>query len=646
MKTKKRLFPMLLTLVLGAGLAMPLFACGETEKTDGDKNGTNANMISASLLDGKVANLLSASGIAIQDKTQNGDTMSASKQKNARKIVASADETTIEQPETELVKQTGEGVQDVHFYDGEKGSYTEWNEETHHHDGQVCEVEGCMDVSDETLAQEVEVPTVISLDARVNKLYNSGKFTFMCVSSAVEGRVQLFTQVSKTPISLSLQFFMETGAYPYVDGHYLSETNRSLSISYMNVQAGDKKGKILVRRSAAEEAYHYANYWSDDFNQSYIIDNETGKTYSLSALPYIYSVQNGVIVTKTDKSEKVYIPQIDKNGDLRLNEIEIPQQYQTTYTSSAYLADKYGNLVFRGYEFPHEGVVTDIYGERREGKFIFTGLNQELYTMLQHSQDKGGQFKQQAYARAKRYMIGSDGQIYRFDFRGDFRSVPVHVLNAQGEWVDVPQDTHVKFSAKDSFFVEASINVANQQYIILTQIKDGKTYFANAAYGADLPFTRNNYPLEYAQINYFVGVTAIPTDGNPDTSMQDFMQNVKDTGVLDNDSIVYRVGDTAFAYEDKSKGEIVIWDRETETRKSIAVGEPINNNTSGWHIFWTDPWKYTAACFQVNTVNGAYYVSYDEKNPTKKWSEYSTIPFEKEEELDAYFELLTNKLRR
>jgi hypothetical protein len=47
-----------------------------------------------------------------------------------------------------------------------------------------------------------------------------------------------------------------------------------------------------------------------------LIDNETGKTYSLSSLPYIYSVQNGIIVTKTDKSETLYQPKIDENGEL------------------------------------------------------------------------------------------------------------------------------------------------------------------------------------------------------------------------------------------------------------------------------------------------------------------------------------------
>ncbi len=640
MRKTKKLFPVLLALMMGATIAMPLMACGDGDDNpdNGGKNTTNANVISASLLDGKVANLLSANGIAIQDKTQNDATVSAVKTKKARNIVASADETTIEQPETELVKQTEDGVQDVHFHDGAEGGYTEWNEETHHHDGQVCEIEGCTEISDEILAAEEETPTIISLDARVNKLYNSGKFTFLCVSSAVEGQVRLLTQMGKDPISLAMQFFTDNGAYLNTTDHYFSEEDRSYTVSYMNVQAGDKKGKILVRRSTAEEAYHYANYWSDDFNQSYIIDNETGKTYSLSSLPYIYSVQNGVIVTKTDTSETLYQPKIDENGELVLDEIEISQELRKKYGVSRYLTDIHGNIVFTGRKIMPQG-------EAKEGGFIFTGLNEEVYQRLQN--DKGnGVMKLSAYERANRYIIGNDGQIYRFDFRGDMTSVPVHVLNAQGEWVSVPQDAQVTFSDRDSFFAEITINVTKRQYMLISQIKGGKTYFVNATLGAELPFTMNTFATMYADAGYFVGVSAMPTDGTPDTEMQNFMQqDVKSAQVLDNNSIVYRVGDTAFAYENKQMGEIVIWDRETETRKTIAVGAEIQGFKAGAHIAFLQDRKQQAACFQVSTVNGTYYIGYDEKNPTKEWSEYSTTPFEKEQELDAYYELLRDKLK-
>ena len=178
---------------------------------------------------------------------------------------------------------------------------------------------------------------------------------------------------------------------------------------------------------------------------------------------------------------------------------------------------------------------------------------------------------------------------------------------------------------------------------MIAQIKDGKTYFANAAYGMELFSTRNTFPIEYAQMGYFVGISALPTDGSPDTEMQAFMEYVRGARALDDDSIVYRVGNTAFAYEDKNKGELVIWDRATETKQTIACGEVINDRMGC--LFFAQDRKYEPACFQANTAEGTYYIGYEEENTTKAWSEYSTTPFEKEEELDAYYELLRDKTK-
>ena len=638
------------TLLCGA-LATPLFSCGGSggDNSPTEKTG-KANVISSSLLDGKIANLMSANGIAIQDKTQTTQPTQATplsaKGIFSRSIVASADESSVvEQSKTELVKQTEDGVQDVHFHDSEKGEYTEWNDgyDTHHHDGEVCTEENCVEISDEVLAEEENAPTVISLDARVNKLYNTGKFTFLCVSSAVEGQVELLTMAYKDSVSLSMTFFHNYGAYLNSEDHYYSEENRSRVVSYMRVQAGDKKGVILVKRSDAEEGYHYANYWSDDFNQSYIIDNETGKTYSLAELPHIYSVQNGVIVTKTDTTERLYTPKIDEKGELVLDEIIVPAELKGKYPATGYLADIHGNVVFRSNQYLQGG---DIYGEVKEGGFIFTGINQQVYDGLRNGGNRQySEVKVRAYAVAKRYLVGNDGQIYRFDFRGEFNSVPVHVLNADGEWVDVPKTAHVVFSDADSFFTEITIKATNRQYLLITQIKNGKTYFSNSAYGTDLMWTRNTYFNMYSEAGYFVGITALPTDGSADTEMQAFIEETREKAGLDDKSIVYRVGATAFAYEDKAEQELVIWDRETETRQTIGVGPEIENFMSGSHIGFLQD-RNAPVCFQANTVSGTYYISYDEKNPTKAWNEYSTTPIEKTENLDAYYQLILNKLKK
>ena len=71
MKKTKRILPLLMATLLCGALATPLFSCGGSggDNSPTEKTG-KANVISSSLLDGKIANLMSANGIAIQDKTQ------------------------------------------------------------------------------------------------------------------------------------------------------------------------------------------------------------------------------------------------------------------------------------------------------------------------------------------------------------------------------------------------------------------------------------------------------------------------------------------------------------------------------------------------------------------------------------------------
>ena len=645
MKKTNKVTPILLTLMMGMISVAPLAGCNlgtGSDNSSGAEQGATVNTISASLLDGKVANLMSANGIAIQDKTESVSAVSATKSNVGQSvIVAHADESSIEQPKTELVKETEDGVQDVHFYDGAKGDYTEWNDAytVHHHDGVACEVENCIEISDEILQEEAQAPTIVSLESRVNKLYNTGKFTFLCVSSAVEGEVKLITEKTITPISITQRFFIENGAYLNVEGHYFSEDDHSYAVSYIEVKSGEKSGKILVQRSAAEEGYHYSNYWSNDFNQSYLIDNETGKAYSLSALPYIYSVRNGAILVK-DNSLKIYQPKI-VNDQLVLDELAISDKLSQKYGTGEPIIDIYGNVLFTGYSnLPG----ADEYGEVREEGFIFAGTSQEVIQRIQQTTSKQfADMKVRSYMQAKRYLRGSDGRIYRFDFRGETQSIPVHVLNEQGQWTNVPDTAHVVFSGKDCWFTELSIHAATQQYLLITQIKGGKSYFVNAALGSDWRWTKNTMAIQYGQAGHFVGVSALPTDGSADTGMQEFMQNVSSTDALDDKSIVYRVGATAFAYENKATNELIIWDRETETRQSIAVGQVTLSANS--HLMFTE-YDFISTCFQASTANGMYYVSYDEKNPTKAWNEYSTTPIARVEKLSAYYQLLLENVGR
>lgn len=324
-----------------------VIACGGGGN-DNKGNKDTVKTISSTLLDGKVANLMSANAIGIEDKSQAVTPTKKSGGFNGgfNTVTASADSQTAKQAKNELVKETEDGLTDVRFHDGNKGGYRQWNQKfnNHHHRGEECKNPNCDEISDEIEAEEEaeNTPTVISLDARVNKLYNAGKFTFMSVSSAVEGDVQVLSRTFMVGGmgDGQLYSYAVSGTYPTLinlNEHYKNKENLGENVlTYMTVKSGNKQGMILVKRSEAEIGYHYANYWCDDFNQSYLIDNETGKTYSLSEIPYIYSVKNGLIQvwdnTVTHGGNILdfdfYKPQI-VDGELVLNKLEITHEPNT-----------------------------------------------------------------------------------------------------------------------------------------------------------------------------------------------------------------------------------------------------------------------------------------------------------------------------
>ncbi|MBQ4268750.1 MAG: hypothetical protein IJB97_03760, partial [Clostridia bacterium] len=490
-----KIFKRFAALTLLLAMALPTaIACGGGNDDKGNKK-PQIKTISSELLDGKVANLLSADGIGIEDKSQNS-VAPAKKSGGALNVVtASADEggenTTAKQAKNELVKQTDDGLEDVRFHDGKKGDYRQWNQKfnNHHHRGEECKNPNCDEISDEIEAEEEaeNTPTVISLDARVNKLYNAGKFTFMSVSSAVEGEVKVYTHTIRANSTDQLYAYAASGTYPTilnVTEHYKSkEELGSNAFSFMNVTVGDKRGMILVKRSEAETGYHYANYWSDDFNQSYLIDNETGKTYSLSQIPYIYSVQNGLIqVVDMQKSNPsrifldFYKPQI-VDGALTLNKIQIDAAHENgVYASRPPIVDIYGNIVFPS-NIMVEG--ENQFGEIKGNGYVVAGYSKFVYDEITRASGSPNSHASRQYISANRYQLGNDGRIYRFDYRGDMNKIPVAVLNENCEWTDVPVATDVTFPAS-AFMVNVSINAALWQYLCPTRIANGKTFFANA----------------------------------------------------------------------------------------------------------------------------------------------------------------------
>ena len=97
-----------------------------------------AEKISSALLDGKVANLMSASGLGIQEKDESQTASAVAT--SSRLIVASADGEKMKQPVHELVKAMGNEIHDVRFHKADKGSYRHWNKRfSKHHHKQVAQ---------------------------------------------------------------------------------------------------------------------------------------------------------------------------------------------------------------------------------------------------------------------------------------------------------------------------------------------------------------------------------------------------------------------------------------------------------------------------------------------------------------------------
>ena len=209
---KSKIIKIFVTILLGLTVVSGLFACSTPPGGPGGGSG-GVETISSTLLDGKIANFLGAQGLGVLDKND-ADTNVGSAQGLSTDFGASAfSAVTFEQTEgekgfqkkNELMKNTADGHKDVHFYDAGEGrnSYKDLNKqfEKHHHKSVECQKSDCAEISDEIEQQEQdgESKTIISLDARMNKLYNYGDFTFFSVSSSPSILQYTIGTVSSSP---------------------------------------------------------------------------------------------------------------------------------------------------------------------------------------------------------------------------------------------------------------------------------------------------------------------------------------------------------------------------------------------------------------------------------------------------------------
>ncbi len=619
---------------------------------DNSSTSTKVNKIDSSLLDGKLANFMGAEAFGIMDKSTQAVPYSDVKSSDYP-IRVYADDNSQTQKEAEFIKETADGYVEVHFHEkGNAETYKELNNkyEKHHHDGKECFINTCDMISDEITAEETagEYDTIMSLDARINKLYNYKNFTFMSVSSAIEGKIEVISNTYMPSINKTTLISLKN-SYPAlvnIENHF-SVNGSGWGFGYINILESEENpaGIIPMKISENETAYHTSNYWSDYYNQSYIIDNNTGITYSLAQFPHIYSVDNGVIKVHDESVPgwfRYYNPVVSESG-MTFEEIKLPTEQEFVAnlppcaTSSSVIIDVYGNMLFNSVGQLSQNFQVDEYGEKKFGKNVILAMsNYEHYTNLKKSQEYGqyGGLFAERYQKANRYHRGSDGRIYRVDFRGLLGDVKVHVLDSNCTWQQVDDSVSVTF---DRFFNTicwwAGLDRVKFDSFKITKIEGGYAYYSTACASDGVNIwasvALNN---ELKTFGDYAGVVKISVNG-PDSeksymSVYDefFNNNVNPFAR----NIVFLIGETQMLYHANNK--LFILDVEsgkksfvTTTSEMILIGIERNNL-----IFSIDgQTKYLNVLLQCNAEDLA--------------SSLSSTKVEIGGELDAYFKFIINQ---
>lgn len=550
--------------------------------------------ISASMLDGKVANLMDATGFGLLDQASNA--------KPASTFSAFANNfDTQSQKEFDFAKETNNGFKGIHFHEltgGVKKSYKLLNAqfEKHHHQEVECEVPNCDIISDEVLAQEEsgQTSSVYSLGARANKLYSTDTFTFLSVSSAVEGEVDVLGQTYRPVVDTNtIMNLKNNSTFPTViniENHY-NQTNSSFVFNYINIPATQNSpaGIIPIKGSSNETDYHTANYWCDDYNQSYIIDNATGATYSLSQFKYIYSVKNGIIKVFDENQPgyfAYYIPTITTNG-VEFVKKQMPSGVSIPVTSNSVLIDCYGNVVLNTKQTLSDA---DEYGEKKlSSNTIYAGANKQIFeAMFNHSNPyvkKAGQ----RYSTANRYHIGNDNKIYRVDFKESFSKIKIHVLDQNCTWQQVDQNAEVDFG-KSSGWISymCGDDMARRDFYRLTKISNGYAYVSTAAYadGQNI-FDQTMISNERQEMfSDFSGVTKVPVNGATDNSPLEFMTMLYNKGVdVKKNFSTFLVGKTQMLYY--KEGLVGLMDVKTGQVKEIMLDGIALTELAGDNLYFS-----------------------------------------------------------
>ncbi len=333
----------LLAGILGAVfMLLPLAACAESGPSS---SGASAEPLPAGLLQGATAQISEAESLGIRAVAADAPGGGARTLSFASAVPQSG-----QTPEADIVENA-----EFVLKDGQ---------------GEYSEVE---------FSQGEETVTLSRENAQITKLYTTYDYTFFAVGIIPPASAEYFKTVTPLEIVSSQG---SASVQPRGDGrHYFAR------VAY-ELEGSTYTGYVPCRTYAGDHYYEVFNYWIDDLNRSYVLDNATGAVYDLGEyLPkpcYIQSVENGVLQLN---SGEFYDVRIEK-GQLVLEKIETGEM--SPYTV---LKDKYGHFLIDYAPF---------------GPVKSETVNGNILAVDRKLADRND------YSLWDRYRMGGDGRIYKF----------------------------------------------------------------------------------------------------------------------------------------------------------------------------------------------------------------------------------------
>ena len=429
-------------------MALPFFAsCGEGK--------SSVHPVDIAELDGSVADLTQATGIGVRAKEKSAEKVALYSRSVKGDFIRFADN---EQgggsdevlKNTELVKQEGDDFEEVKFSPDDGG----------------------------------EEFTLSEKGMQVTKLYSVGGLTFIALGSVTDDSSSYIKSVTELVMNTS---YGSASVRPYGDGsHYFAS---------VNYEKDGKKysGYVPCRTYASDYFYEIYNYWNDDLNASFVIDNATGRVFDLGELfprpSYISSVENGVLQV----SGEYYDVLIDENG-IELQKISVNSESQTIYTSV--LKDKFGNFIF------DTAPVFPVQSEQKQGNVI----------KVARAENK------QNFLIRDCYRMGSDRRIYKFEISlykvGQDQARGIFVLDENAEWQPVANDVNTLIRNRwmlDFMYTYGGGWVDSPRY---SHIENGQLIMTNG-FAGELEFTHwcSDFPSRQT-LEIFYGAAAFSAE-NP-----------------------------------------------------------------------------------------------------------------------------------